>query len=56
MEKGFIREYDFLIREGWMDGEQHGKNVVLVHKIVFFEKMVISCFGEIRGKSLYIES
>ena len=28
MEKGFIREYDFLIRVGWMDGEQHGTNVV----------------------------
>jgi hypothetical protein len=26
MGKGVIRGYDFLIREGWMDGEQHGKN------------------------------
>jgi hypothetical protein len=38
-KKGFIREYDFLIREGWMDGEQHGtKGRFLISSHCFCEK------------------
>jgi hypothetical protein len=40
---GFIREYDFLMREGWMDGGQSGKNNEYV---LFSEKMVIPVLGK----------
>jgi hypothetical protein len=44
---GFIRENDFLIREGWMDGVQSGK-IVSAYKIyVFFGD---SSFGGNTGK------
>ncbi len=54
-ENRFIRKSVFLIREGWMDGVQSGKNTFLVIKSPIGEKMVIPVFGKIQKKLFYRE-
>ena len=49
-KKRFIREYDLLIREGWMDGEQNGENVDFVYKISARRNKGDITFGEHTGK------
>ncbi len=49
MENKLIRDFFFLIREGWMDGEQHGKTRTFP-LFIFFGKMMVSVFGEYGNK------